>query len=145
MTQFRSRLQLLTGKAYQHLPAKDREPMTISLFATGLIDFRLAEQVLTQAPETLSEAERIALENLQIRRGINSARPRIRRKEPMPSLLADSQPSGETSYAEPDQDSEQAPPTRSRYTPAMRTCPSSSPSNSRPTPRRAGPHRSQRP
>ena len=56
VTQFRSRLERLAGKAYHHLPAKDREPMTISLFASGLVDFRLAEHVLTQAPQTLSEA-----------------------------------------------------------------------------------------
>ena len=42
VTQFRSRLERLAGKAYLHLPAKDREPMTISLFAPGLLDFRLA-------------------------------------------------------------------------------------------------------
>ena len=83
--------------------------MTISLFASGLLDFRLAENILTLAPQTLSEAERIALEYLQIRRGINSARPRIRRNDPMPSL-SDFQPSGETPLADPDQDSEQAPP-----------------------------------
>ena len=58
--------------------------MTISLFAAGLLDFRLAERVLTRAPRTLSKAERIALEYLQIRRGINSARPRIDRNDLVP-------------------------------------------------------------
>ena len=45
VTQFRSRLERLVGKAYHHLPAKDREPMNISLFAYGLLVFRLAEYV----------------------------------------------------------------------------------------------------
>ena len=84
--------------------------MTISLFASGLLDFRLAGHVLTQAPQTLSEAERIALEFLQIRRGIGAARPRFKRSDPMPSLLGDSQPIGDTTLADPDQESEQAPP-----------------------------------
>ena len=45
VTQFPSRLERQYGKAKQQLPAQEREPMTISLFATGLLDFRIAEHV----------------------------------------------------------------------------------------------------
>ena len=99
LRQYRSRLERLAGKAYHHLPAKDPEPMTISLFASGLLDFRIDQKVRTQAPLTRWEAERIALEFLQIRRGIGAARPRFRRNEPMPPLLADSQPIGQTPWS----------------------------------------------
>ena len=73
-------------------------------------DFRLAEHVLTLAPQTFSEAERIALEYLQIRPGIGAARLRCRRNDPMPSLLGVSQPTGENPLDDPDKESEQAPP-----------------------------------
>ena len=59
---------------------------------------------------TLSEAERIALEFLQIRRGIGAARRRFHRNDHMPALNGDSQPTGETPWVDPDQESEQAPP-----------------------------------
>ena len=68
--------------------------MIKSLFASGLLD-------ITKSPQTLNEAERIALEYLQIRRRINSARPSIRRNDTMPSLLGDSQPSGDPHSATP--------------------------------------------
>ena len=100
---------LKAGKSYVQLPAKDPESLAIAIFASGLLDFRLAEHVLTQAPQTLSEAERIELEYLQIRSGINSARPRLRRKDRMPYLLCDSQPSGETPGVDHDQETELAP------------------------------------
>ncbi|KAF0151323.1 MAG: hypothetical protein FD189_2577, partial [Elusimicrobia bacterium] len=110
VTQFRSRLERLAGKAYRHLRVKDREPLAISLFASGLLDFGLAEHVLTLAPQTLSEAERIALECLQIRRVISSVRPRIRRNDPVPFLRGHSQPTGVTPLVDPDQESELASP-----------------------------------
>ena len=65
--------------------------MNVSRFASGLL--LLAEQVLSQAPQTLSEAERFALKYLQMRPGINSDLPRLRLNDPMPSLLGDSQSS----------------------------------------------------
>ena len=86
VTQSRSRIQCMAGKAYPRLTGKGREPVMVSLFASGLVYFRLAEHVLTQARHPLRETERIALEVLQIASGFNSLRPRIRLKEHMPSL-----------------------------------------------------------
>ena len=46
VTPFRSRIERLAAKAYHHFPAKEREPRTIFHFATGLLDFRLAEHIV---------------------------------------------------------------------------------------------------
>ena len=100
VTQFQCRLEPLAVKAYHHYRTKEREHRTISFFASGLLGFRLSHDILTIAPQTLSEAERFALEYLQIRRGIRAARPLFRRKEPIPSLLGDSKPTGETPMAD---------------------------------------------
>ena len=48
--------------------------MTICLFACRVLHFRLAEEILTQATQSIREAERIALDYLQIRRGNKSDR-----------------------------------------------------------------------
>ena len=108
--------------------------MTISLFACGPLDLRLLEHLLTQAPQKISEAERIALEYLQIRLGINSAVTRLRRNDSMPFVIGDSHPSGMPTHADRDNESELAPPTRSMWSNAMKPWPSSQPPSARTSP-----------
>ena len=100
ISQFRSHLERMSGKAYQDLAAKEREPLIDSLLGSGLLDIGLAVHILMQAPQTITELKRIALEYLQVGRAITSARRLIRRKEPMPFLLGDTEPSGGTTSSD---------------------------------------------
>ena len=71
---FRMRIECLIGKAYHHLSARDREPMAVNAFMVGLADGRLVEHLLTQKPENLAEAQRVAQEYVEIKRSVPDSR-----------------------------------------------------------------------
>ena len=129
VSQFRSLLEMLTGKAYHHLPAEAREPIIGSFIESGLLDVTLSEHFLTEDRQTLSEPERI-----QFLGCINSTRPRIPRNNTISALISDTQRSEKPHSPTLKKTPSWHPPSRAMSTPAMKTRPSFPPRRQRAVP-----------